>query len=152
MPRGVGPWEGRDGEQAVSLPIHPFIYLSVYLPICACIYLCIYVSIHSRWLSRYRICRLCRRHKKRESDPWVRKIPWRRAWQATPAFLPEEYHGQRSLGATVHGGHKELGMTEWLTISLSSIHLSIHSCIHISSIHPGLGQDCSWSLNATLGL
>ena len=30
-------------------------------------------------------------------DPWVRKIPWRRAWQPTPVFLPEEPHGQRSL-------------------------------------------------------
>ena len=27
--------------------------------------------------------------------PWVRKIPWRRAWQPTPAFLPGESHGQR---------------------------------------------------------
>ena len=26
-----------------------------------------------------------------------RKIPWRRAWQPTPVFLPEESHGQRSL-------------------------------------------------------
>ena len=23
-------------------------------------------------------------------DPWVRKIPWRRAWQPTPVFLPIE--------------------------------------------------------------
>ena len=23
-------------------------------------------------------------------DPWVRKIPWRRAWQPTPVFLPRE--------------------------------------------------------------
>ena len=30
-------------------------------------------------------------------DPWVRKIPWRRKWQPTPVFLPEESHGQRSL-------------------------------------------------------
>ena len=29
--------------------------------------------------------------------PWVRKIPWRRAWQPTPVFLPGESHGQRSL-------------------------------------------------------
>ena len=28
---------------------------------------------------------------------WVRKIPWRRAWQPTPVFLPGEPHGQRSL-------------------------------------------------------
>ena len=27
----------------------------------------------------------------------VRRIPWRRAWQPTPVFLPGESHGQRSL-------------------------------------------------------
>jgi len=30
-------------------------------------------------------------------DPWVRKIPWRREWLPTPAFLPGEFQGQRSL-------------------------------------------------------
>ena len=30
-------------------------------------------------------------------NPWVRKIPWRRAWQPTPLFLPGESHEQRSL-------------------------------------------------------
>ena len=30
-------------------------------------------------------------------DPWVGKIPWRRAWQPTPVSLPGESHGQRSL-------------------------------------------------------
>ena len=29
-------------------------------------------------------------------------IPWRREWQPTPVFLPGEFYGQRSLGATVH--------------------------------------------------
>ena len=23
-----------------------------------------------------------------DTDPWVRKIPWRRKWQPTPVFLP----------------------------------------------------------------
>ena len=23
-------------------------------------------------------------------NPWVGKLPWRRAWQPTPVFLPEE--------------------------------------------------------------
>ena len=32
-------------------------------------------------------------------DPWVGKIPWRRAWQCTPVFLLGESHGQRSLGS-----------------------------------------------------
>ena len=39
----------------------------------------------------------CRRLKKCGFEPWVRKIPWRRARKSTPVFLPEESHGQRSL-------------------------------------------------------
>ena len=39
----------------------------------------------------------CSRCKRRKFDPWVGKIPWRRAWQPTPVFLPGESHGQRSL-------------------------------------------------------
>ena len=30
-------------------------------------------------------------------NSWVGKIPWRRAWQPAPVFLPGESHGQRSL-------------------------------------------------------
>ena len=30
-------------------------------------------------------------------SPWVRRIPWRGAWQPTPGFLPGGSHGQRSL-------------------------------------------------------
>ena len=30
-------------------------------------------------------------------DPWLRNIPWRRKWQPTSVFLPEESHGQRNL-------------------------------------------------------
>ena len=33
----------------------------------------------------------------------VGKIPWSRAWQPTPIFLPEESHGQRRWQAIVHG-------------------------------------------------
>ena len=38
-------------------------------------------------------------------DPWVRKIPWSRAWQPTPVFLPgaspwtEEPGGPESMGS-----------------------------------------------------
>ena len=39
----------------------------------------------------------CRRSKRRGFDPWAWRIPWRRAWQPTPVFLPGESHGQRSL-------------------------------------------------------
>ena len=44
-------------------------------------------------------------------DPWVRKIPWRGAWQPTPVFLPGESHGQRSLVGYSPWGRKELDMT-----------------------------------------
>jgi len=30
-------------------------------------------------------------------DPWVGKIPWRRAWQPIPVFLARKSHGWRSL-------------------------------------------------------
>ena len=43
---------------------------------------------------------------------WVRKLPWRRAWQPTPVFLPGESHGQRSLMGYVLWDHKELNTTE----------------------------------------
>ena len=29
-------------------------------------------------------------------DSWVGKIPWRRAFQPSPVFLPREFHGQGS--------------------------------------------------------
>ena len=39
----------------------------------------------------------CKRGKRWGFDPWVRKIPWKRAWQCTPVFLSGESHGQESL-------------------------------------------------------
>ena len=42
-----------------------------------------------------------RRCKRRRLDPWVRKIPWRRAWQPTPVFSPGESHGERSLAGDI---------------------------------------------------
>ena len=38
-----------------------------------------------------------RRHKRCGFDPWIGKIPWRRAWEPTAVFLPGESHGQSSL-------------------------------------------------------
>ena len=40
-------------------------------------------------------------------DPWVGKIPWRRAWQPTPVLLPGESHGQRNLAGSIPWGCKE---------------------------------------------
>jgi len=49
------------------------------------------------------------RHK---FNPQVRMIPWRRAWQPTPVFLPGESHGQRILAGYSPLGCKESDMTE----------------------------------------
>ena len=38
-------------------------------------------------------------------SPWVRKIPWRKAWQPTQVFVPGESQGQRSLEAYSLWGH-----------------------------------------------
>ena len=55
---------------------------------------------------------LCRNHKRLGFNPWVGKIPWRRAWQSAPVFLPGESHGQVSLAGYSSWGCKESDMTE----------------------------------------
>ena len=60
-----------------------------------------------------------------ELDPWVRKIPWRRAWQPTPVFLPGKSHGQRSLEDYSSWAHKESDTTE-----------HSHTCIHTHTHTP----------------
>jgi len=45
-------------------------------------------------------------------NPWVGKIPWRREWLPTPAFLPGKFHIQKSLVGYSPWGHKESDMTE----------------------------------------
>ena len=60
----------------------------------------------------------CRRHKRHGFDPWVGKIPWKRAWQPTPVFLFGESHGQRRLVGYSSWGLKESDMTKQLTLLL----------------------------------
>ena len=89
-------------------------------------------------LSWQRICLQCRRPG---FDPWVGKVPWRREGLPIPLFWPGEFHGLHSPQ-----GHKELGKTEWLSLSLFSFnqfrsnswhwsvavhaHVSIRVCRH----------------------
>ena len=58
-------------------------------------------------------CRF-RRRKRLGCDPWVGKIPWRKAWQPTPVFLPGESHGQRNLVGYRPWDQQQLDMTEQL--------------------------------------
>ena len=44
------------------------------------------------------------------------KIPWRRERLPTPVFLPGEFYWQRSLAGYSPWDHKELDMTEWLSL------------------------------------
>ena len=49
-------------------------------------------------------------------NPWVGKIPWRRAWQPTPVFLPGESPWTEEPGGLCSPwGHKELHTTEPLS-------------------------------------
>ena len=61
--------------------------------------------------------------KRQGFDPWVGKIPQKRAWQPTPVFLPRESLGERNLAGYSPWGRKESDMTE----RLSLIH---HSLLH----------------------
>ena len=65
----------------------------------------------------------CRRHKRSGFDPWVGKIPWRRAWQPTPVFLPGESHRQRSPVGCSSWGCKESDTIEhaYTTIIITKI-------------------------------
>ena len=63
-------------------------------------------SLVAQW---YRILLQCSRS---EFNPWVRKIPWKRAWHPTPVFLPGKSRRQRSLAGYDPWGHKESDMTE----------------------------------------
>ena len=59
-----------------------------------------------------------RRHKRHRFDLWVRKIPCRRTWQHTPAFMPGESRGQRSLAGYSALSRKDSDTTENLTMSM----------------------------------
>ena len=38
--------------------------------------------------------------------PGSGRVPWRRAWQPAPVFLPGEFHGQKNLAGYSPGGHR----------------------------------------------
>ena len=66
------------------------------------------------WVSGSRIFLQCRRGRRSGLDPWVGKIPKRRAWHPAPVFLPGKSHGQRSLVGYSPWGCKELDTSERL--------------------------------------
>ena len=66
-------------------------------------------SLVAKWET---ICLHCRRFRRYGFDPWVRMIPWRRAWKLTPVFLLGKSHEQRNLVGYGPWGCKELDMAE----------------------------------------
>ena len=70
-------------------------------------------------------------------DPCVGKMPWRREWQPTPVFLPEESQASLAGGFSLWG-HKKSDTTEQLTLSLSEAFPIFKS--------PILTQTHSWKL------
>ena len=70
-----------------------------------------YVSLPGGISGKEPTCQ-CRGCKRKEFDPWIGKILWRREWQLPPVFLPRESHGQRSLMGYSLQGHAEQDATE----------------------------------------
>ena len=70
----------------------------------------------------------CRRCKRRRFDPWVGKIPWRRAWQPTPVFLP---------GWSVHRVAQNRTWLKWL----NTPHVGLDKLIMTRYDH---GKDMRW--------
>ena len=60
-------------------------------------------------------------------DSWVEMIPWRRAWQPTPVFLPGEPHGQRSVRAMVHTVAKSQTRLKWHSVHTCSQNKAVAS-------------------------
>ena len=77
-------------------------------------------SYHHLWASLvaqwYRICLQFRRCR---LDPWVWKMPWRRAWQPTLVFLAGKSHRQRSL----------VGYSPWIHKKSDTIEATEHTHI-----------------------
>ena len=66
-----------------------------------------------------------RRHKRQRFNPWIGKIPWRRAQQPTPVSLPGESHEQRNLEGYSLSGHSHTRLKQ----------LSMHTHIHYIYMH-----------------
>ena len=90
-------------------------------------------------------------------NPWAGKIPWKRAQQPTPVFLPGESHGQRSLVGYRPWSRKDSDATEQLTLSFS-FSFSLHdqhgsaggfALGHAHSRSPLMGQPASQRTQVT---
>ena len=65
--------------------------------------------------------------KMHQFSPWVGKIPWRRAWQPIPLFLPGESFGLRGLVSYRPWGCKESDTNGWLSTARSTLAMYVDS-------------------------
>ena len=89
------------------------------------------------------VCLQCRRPR---FNPWVGKIPWRRAWQPTPVFLPGESQGQRKLSGYSPWGQKVSDMSEQLSTHMLSIKIQIRNSLILIQMTPGISLDIYFSM------
>ena len=82
----------------------------------------------------------CRGSKRCKFNHWVRKIPWRRAWQPTPVFLPGESH-ERGAWRAKSGGLQKVGH-DWNDLA----------CTHKGKIEEDLIPRLQFSPAPTLAL
>ena len=80
-----------------------------------------FIHVSDHWLTPCLSSTQCTcqfsRHKRGRFDPWVGKIPWRRAWQPPPNSCLENPMDRGAWWATVHSVTRESDMTEQLTLS-----------------------------------
>ena len=74
----------------------------------------------------------CSNPKKLRFILWVGRIPWRRAWQPTPVFLPRESHGQRGL----------VGYSPWSRTESDTTQVTQHTSTHLHAV----GTPSIWAL------
>ena len=75
---------------------------------------------------------------------------WRREWQSTSVFLPEESHEQSSLLGYSPWGRKQLDTTERLTHVVTILKSLIIFSMNFSSIVKSDSENkaCAWSLSS----
>ena len=73
--------------------------------------------------------------------PWVRKIPWRKAWQPTPVFLPGKSHDRGAWQVAAHRVSKS-----WTQLNSLSMHANPFRCLPLKPEGSNTCKCVIWSL------
>ena len=80
------------------------------------------------------------------------EVPWRRAWQLTPVFLPGESHGHRSLAGYNPWGRRVRRDRRYFWSSLRKSGRTIGYKTHKSKLPPSLLSPCTEFLYSGLSM